>query len=83
MTLHLPSDLESVIQLQAAELGITPQSFVERKLREVLTPMESEKAPGSPTIEPRDDWERRLRAIARDCGVALSNEELSSEGLYD
>ena len=31
----------------------------------------------------RDDWVRRLRAIATDCGVSLSNEALSSEGLYD
>jgi hypothetical protein len=33
--------------------------------------------------EPRDEWERRLRALAMDCGVSLSNEALSSEGLYD
>jgi hypothetical protein len=33
--------------------------------------------------EPQDEWERRLRALAMDCGVSLSNEALSSEGLYD
>ena len=36
-----------------------------------------------PPIEPRDDWERLLLSVARDCGVSLSNEALSSEGLYD
>jgi hypothetical protein len=33
--------------------------------------------------EPQDEWERRLRALAMDCGVSLSNEALGSEGLYD
>lgn len=36
-----------------------------------------------PPIEPRDDWERLLLSVARDCGVSLSNEALSSEGIYD
>lgn len=35
------------------------------------------------TFVPRDDWERRLLTIGTDCGVSLSNEALSSEGLYD
>lgn len=30
-----------------------------------------------------DEWLRRLRSIAVDCGVSLSNEAVSSEGLYD
>ena len=33
--------------------------------------------------EPRDEWERHLRQAASDCGVSLSDEALSSEGLYD
>ena len=32
---------------------------------------------------PQDDWERRLRAIATDCGVSLSNEALSREEMCD
>jgi predicted DNA-binding antitoxin AbrB/MazE fold protein len=34
-------------------------------------------------LQPRDEWERGLLAAARDCGVSLSNEAVSSEGLYD
>lgn len=34
-------------------------------------------------IEPRDEWERRLLGIATNCGTSLSNEALSSEGLYE
>lgn len=30
-----------------------------------------------------EEWLRRLRSAATDCGVSLSNEALSSEGLYD
>ncbi len=33
--------------------------------------------------EPRDDWERLLREAATDCGVSLSDEDLSSEGIYE
>lgn len=43
-----------------------------------------EVRPPTPTLlEPRDEWERRLRAIATDCGVSLSNEALSREEMYD
>ncbi len=33
--------------------------------------------------EPRDEWERSLRAIAVDCGVSLTDEQLSREHMYD
>lgn len=39
--------------------------------------------PPSTSPIPEDEWVRRLRAIATDCGVSLSNEAVSSEGLYD
>jgi len=34
-----------------------------------------------PRIQPRDDWGRLLLAASCDCGVSLSNEAVSSEGL--
>jgi hypothetical protein len=36
-----------------------------------------------PPSDTNDEWLRRLRSAATDCGVSLSNEALSSEGLYD
>ena len=45
-----------------------------------------ENAPPLPTknsLEPRDEWERRLLSAASDCGVSLSNEALSREEMYD
>jgi hypothetical protein len=35
------------------------------------------------TTAAREEWLRRLRSAATDCGVSISNEALSSEGLYD
>ncbi len=31
----------------------------------------------------QEEWLRRLRGVATDCGVSLSNEALSREELYD
>jgi predicted DNA-binding antitoxin AbrB/MazE fold protein len=36
-----------------------------------------------PPFEPQDEWERRLLEIGQDCGVSLSDEDLSRENLYD
>jgi hypothetical protein len=33
--------------------------------------------------EPQGEWQRRLRQAASDCGVSLSNEAVSSEGMYE
>lgn len=33
--------------------------------------------------ESRDEWERVLRSVATDCGVSLSDEALSREGMYE
>ena len=32
---------------------------------------------------PIDEWERRLFALATDCGVSIPDSALSSDGLYD
>jgi hypothetical protein len=36
-----------------------------------------------PVRLPDDEWVRILKELPIDCGVSLSNEALSSEGLYD
>ena len=36
-----------------------------------------------PPAVDQQEWLRRLRSAATDCGVSLSNEALSSDGLYD
>lgn len=76
MTITLPSDVVEAINVRAQQLGTSVEVIAVQALREkfprVLRP-----------FEPRDDWERRLLEIGSDCGVSLSNEALSSEGLYD
>lgn len=76
MTITLGTDLEAALKEQARKQGVAPEVLALNVLRErLLTPAQP--------IEPRDDWERLLRSAATDCGVSLSNEAVSSEGLYD
>ena len=75
------------------KLGIDRMTVAERKelVRELWTSLpEDERAlPAAVVPTPtntdltHDEWMRRLRSAASDCGVSLSNEALSSEGLYD
>lgn len=75
MVITLEPDLEKALVDAARRQGLKPETLVVRALRERFV--------GSPVDEPRDDWERRLRGIATDCGVSLPDSALSSEGLYE
>ena len=80
MTITLTPDLEQKLARKAQELGTTPENFVLSKIQQEFT----ETAPKrQPPFEPQDEWERRLLGIGIDCGVSLSNEAVSSEGLYE
>ena len=74
MVITLGPDLETVLNDLARQQGVAPETLAISVLRERLLG-------SSQRIEPRDDWERRLLGAATDCGVALSNEALGSEGL--
>ena len=76
MVITLGSDLESALNDLASKQGIAPEELALSVLRERFLP------PGL-QIQPRDEWERRLLEAATDCGVALSHEAVSSEGLYE
>ena len=76
MVITLGPDLESALNDLAHKQGVAAEDLALKALRErFLAP--------APPIKPRDEWERRLLEAATDCGVSLSNEALSSEGLYD
>jgi len=75
MSITLPPQLESALVEQARRRGVAPEALAVEVLRRHLLP----QSPPAPI----DEWERRLLAIATDCGVSLSNEALSSEGLYE
>ncbi len=76
MVLTLSSDLESALKYLAHKQGQTPEVLALNALRERFL------APAL-LIEPRNEWERGLLGLATDCGVVLSHEALSSEGLYE
>jgi hypothetical protein len=76
MVITVGPDLEAALSELARQQGVVPEALALQALRERFL------GPGSGR-QPRDEWERRLRSAATDCGVSLSNEAVSSEGLYD
>jgi hypothetical protein len=75
MIITLDPELEAALIESARRQGIAPEVLALNTLRERFLTLA--------LLEPRDDWERGLRALAKDCGVSLSNEALSREELYD
>ncbi len=75
MVINLTPQLEAALSEQARQRGIAPENLALEVLRERFL--------RDAALQPRDEWERRLLEAATDCGVSLSNEALSSEGLYD
>ena len=80
MTLALAPDIETLVTETAQERGTTPGEFIDHFLRENLMPKQRQAIN---EIVPRDDWEERILKLGTDCGVSLSNEAVSSEGIYD
>lgn len=72
MTLTLPPPLESALADQARRRGVAPEALALDVLARHLLP-----------FTPADEWERRLFGAAVDCGVAVPDSALSSDGLYD
>ncbi len=87
-TITLTPDLEIEVAKRARDLGTTPEGFVLEYLRhDFLAPAQSYavKTLTPPPAEPvpHDEWVKRLRSIAVDCGVSLTDEQVSRESLYD
>jgi len=74
MVLNISSDLEAVLNEAASHQGVTAEELAIKALKERFA---------RPLIQPQDDWGRLLLAASSDCGVSLSNEAVSSEGIYD
>ena len=75
MTIKLDPNLEAALSKAAQQGGVDPESLAITVLRE--------KFLSQPSIQPQDEWEKRLLGLAVDCGVSLSDEALSREQLYD
>jgi predicted transcriptional regulator len=78
MIIALSPDLEAALSELARRRGIAPEELAIEALRErFLTDVTAA------TVQPRDEWERRLLGVATDCGVSLPDSALSREGLYE
>jgi hypothetical protein len=76
MVITLSPELEAALNERARRPGVAPEVLALEALRDRFL------APARPD-ESRDEWERRPRGAATDCGVSLSDAAVSSEGIYE
>ncbi len=76
MVVTLGPELESALKEAAQRTGTTPESLALDTLRQRFLA-------SAPRIQARDEWEQGILDVATDCGVSLSNEAVSSEGIYE
>jgi hypothetical protein len=76
MVITLTPQLEAALSEQGGRRGMAPEVLALDALREHFIP-------ASNPLQPRDEWERRLLEAATDCGVSLTNEQLSREEMYE
>ena len=70
-----------IMNLPRQDLAKLRDWFLQLDVRPREEPTEPDTS--DPLLEPRDEWERRLLGIGLNCGVSLSNEAVSSEGIYE
>jgi hypothetical protein len=76
MTITLGPELAAALSEAARRQGVAPDVLAVNILRERFLASSS-------VFQPRDEWERRLLGLARNCGVSLSDDALSREQLYE
>jgi hypothetical protein len=76
MVIQLSAELKAILTAMAQKRGISPDQLIAETLMAHLTPQNH-------SLVPQDEWERRLFSIATPCGVSLTDESCSSEGIYD
>lgn len=76
MVITLGADLECALNDLAQKRGVAPEVLAVNALRERFLAL-------ALRVQPQDAWEQRLLGAATDCGVALSHEAASSDGLYE
>ncbi len=75
MVITLDAELEVALNELARRQGVAPEVLALNALRERFL--------ATAALQRRDEWERGLLAAARECGAALPDTALGSEGLYD
>jgi hypothetical protein len=76
MVITISPELEAALNEEAKRRGVSPEVLALNALRERFLDTAA-------LLQPRDEWERGLLSLAKDCGVSLPDWAVSSEGLYD
>ncbi len=76
MSITLTPELEQAVAKEAKRRGTTPESLILDTLHAFFVSTQA-------SLEAQDEWEGRLLEAGTDCGVSLSHEDVSSEGLYE
>lgn len=76
MVVTLTPELEVALNELASREGVAPEELALTVLRDRLLG-------SSGMLQSQDEWERRLRGLARNCGVSLPDSAVSSEGIYE
>jgi hypothetical protein len=75
MVITLGPELQAALSEQARRQGVAPEELALKALRDRFL--------AADLPQPRDEWERRLLGLAKDCGVSLSDTAVNREALYD
>jgi hypothetical protein len=78
MTITISEDVERALKERAAKLGTTPDELANQALKREF--LRGETAAAQP---PHDDWEQILLSIPVETGVALTDEQVSRECIYE
>jgi hypothetical protein len=76
MVITLDPKLEAALNEMAQRKKVAPEVLALEALRDHFLA-------ATPVDKPEDEWLRRLRRIATECGVSLSDAAVSSEGIYE
>jgi hypothetical protein len=76
VVITLEPELESAVNQAALRHGVAPELLVLDALRQRFL------HPAAPAV-PHDEWELKLRGMARECGVSLPDAALSRQAIYE
>lgn len=76
MIITFDPQLAAALSEQARRHGLAPEDLAVKTLRDRFFHTAA-------SIQPQDDWERRLLGLAKDCGVSLPDAALSREETYE
>jgi hypothetical protein len=78
MTIKLTAEIEQAVTAEARRLHTTPERWITSVLELHLQNASSRRCPETP-----EDRIALLSSLPVDCGITLSDEAVSSDGLYD